>query len=130
MNNCVESLELVDNDLGTKDAQAIGEALKVNCSLKKLYLFGNKINAIGTRALLDALQVNGSLTDCILDEYQNRVEDLCERNVAMYKRVAESIVHLLALRRMRKIIWIPIEMMVMLGRMLWKTRCDINVWNK
>lgn len=123
-------LLIQDNTICTKGTQAIGEALKVNYSLKTLHFDFNFFGTEGLEALLDALQVNGSLTFCRIYDYQFQVNALCRRNSAMHERARESIVCLLALRKMRRIIWIPKEMMMMIGQMLWKTKCDVDAWNK
>lgn len=129
VNKSIEELWLSHNGIGTEGTPAIGEALKVNCNLKELYLDGN-FGAYGARALLDALQVNGSLTYCRVDVFESEFSALCERNKAIHKRAAETVVCLLALRRMRRVAVFPKEMMLMIGQMLWITRSDIDAWSE
>eukprot|EP00232_Nephroselmis_pyriformis_P004496 CAMPEP_0182913694 /NCGR_PEP_ID=MMETSP0034_2-20130328/38172_1 /TAXON_ID=156128 /ORGANISM="Nephroselmis pyriformis, Strain CCMP717" /LENGTH=448 /DNA_ID=CAMNT_0025050423 /DNA_START=286 /DNA_END=1628 /DNA_ORIENTATION=+ len=62
----VKSLTLWRNNIGAEGTKAIGEALKVNGSLTTLYLTVNGIGAEGAKAIADALKVNGSLTSLYL----------------------------------------------------------------
>lgn len=130
VNQSVKILCLTNNDIGTEGAEAIAEALKVNCVVGALYLGNNNIGAEGSRALLDVLEVNGSLKGCFVGQFWAEMNAVCERNIAIEKEAKESVIHLLALRRMRRITWIQNEMMVMIGQMLWKTKCDVEAWNK
>ena len=55
-------VNLSQNEIGDEGAKAIGEALKVNTSLKKLYLHANDaIDDKGFVALVDGLKSNASL---------------------------------------------------------------------
>ena len=55
------------NRIGDEGASALGEAVKVNSSLKSLDLQRNGIGDEGATAIGDALRVNASLTRLILD---------------------------------------------------------------
>lgn len=129
VNQTIEMISVADNNIDSEGAQAIADALKVNQRLTVLYLWGNKFDT-GAQVLLDAIKMNGSLTNCRVNDFQDETNVCCKRNVAMHERAEESVVHLLALRQMRRIIWIPKEMMVMIGQMLWKTKSDVEAWNK
>ena len=51
------------NEIGDQGAAAIGEALKVNGALTKLFLDWNDIGDDGAKALASSLEVNGALTE-------------------------------------------------------------------
>jgi hypothetical protein len=56
-------LQLYDNKIGDKGANAIAEALKSGtAALTKLYLFNNNIGDEGTKAIAEALKVNAVVT--------------------------------------------------------------------
>lgn len=50
-----------NNTIGDEGAKAIAEALKVNLSLKELWISENKICAEGVKAIAEALKINYSL---------------------------------------------------------------------
>lgn len=129
LNQFVKILYFRSNEIGEEGARAIADMLRVNVTLRYLDLRKNMVGADGGRALLDAVQVNGSLTECFVDEFQDEVKTFCKRNKSMHNRAAESVVHLLALRNTRRVLWTLREMMLMIGQMLWRTKCDIDAWN-
>ena len=59
-------MSLYDNNIGDEGGKAIGEALKVNTSLTKIYLSDNNIGDEGAKAIGEALKVNTSLTEIYL----------------------------------------------------------------
>ena len=61
------------DNIGDEGAKAIGEALKVNTSLTEIYLWENKIGDEGARAIAEALKRNTSLTK--IDLRENKIGD-------------------------------------------------------
>lgn len=130
VNRSVKSLDLSGNDVGTEGARALAEALAVNGSVTWLFLTKNNIGDEGARALLEGVKENGSLTFCRVDEFQDEVSAYCQRNETMHRQARDCVVCLMALRRMERVVWIPREMMVIIGHMLLKTKCDLDAWSK
>jgi hypothetical protein len=66
VNTSVKSIYLESNQIGDAGVTALAEALKVNSSVTLINLDGNQISKKGATALADALQVNTSLLDVSL----------------------------------------------------------------
>lgn len=80
--------------------------------------------------MLEALQVNGSLSSCLIEGFEREISSSCTRNLSMHERARKSVVCLLALRRTCRVTVFPREMIVMIGQMLMRTKCDIDAWSK
>ncbi|KAG0045650.1 hypothetical protein BGZ83_009111 [Gryganskiella cystojenkinii] len=72
-NSTLRTLNLDDNTIRDKEAQALSKALKINSTLTTFTLSGNLIGDIGVQALSEALKTNSTLT--ILDLKRNRIRD-------------------------------------------------------
>ena len=67
-NDTGENINLVNKDIGIKEAVYLAKALRENISLKKINLTCNPLQAEGVCYLAEALKVNSSLESVILHE--------------------------------------------------------------
>ena len=70
VNQSLKQLKLMDNQIGDVGVQALGNALRVNQTLQTLELVNNQIDNMGAQALGDALQVNHTLEALSLEGNQ------------------------------------------------------------
>ena len=69
-------LDLSGNDIGDGGAKYIANALKIDTSVKKLYLDFNKISNEGAKTFDNALAINNTLTDLeLIHNKINQEED-------------------------------------------------------
>lgn len=72
-NQCLQVLDIRDNNLGDEDCKYISETLKVTNSLRELYMQFNNISDDGCKYLHEALRCNSSLE--ILDLSDNKISN-------------------------------------------------------
>lgn len=82
------------------------------------------------KAMLEALYENGSITKGYVSFVSNYQEYL-SRNKCNRDKALESVVCIMSVRRWRHVLnFVPKEMIQMLAKMVWTTRCDVNAWKK
>lgn len=123
-NRSVKEINLGYNNIGAEGTLAIAEALKVNQNIKELYLEDNNFGLSAGILLLETIQMNGSLTKCLCfsGNFQIEVNACCHRNFVMHERARDSVKYFLTLRIL------PKEIILIIGKMLWRTKCDVDVW--
>jgi len=85
----ITTLELFGHDIGGKGAEELADALKVNSTLRWLYLNNNNIGDKGAEALADALKVNTTLRWLYL--WENNIGDKGAEELAKAKSYRASI---------------------------------------
>lgn len=79
----------------------------------------------------EALKQNGSIlrSGCGRESGFSGMYDICVRNQSKHARAMNSVVSLLALRRWRNVLnHVQKEMVQMIAKMLWITKCDLHAW--
>lgn len=98
--------------------------LSVSCNIRDVTLDWTTDEEQQMRSLI---QQNGSLISS-----SSHFLDICQRNAQNHEKALESVVLFLALRRWRQCLNVlPKEMVQMMARMLWITKCDVDaMWTK
>lgn len=110
--------------------------VKVFCDMLKttVHLSWLRSNMLQEVALQQAFEQNGSIVfggiygfadgHCVVDS-----EEVLKRNQSNHARAMESIVCMMCVRKWKQSLnYIPKEMVQMIAKMLWITRCDIEAW--
>lgn len=128
-NTSLANLDISNNYLKEEGGKKLAKSLYLNHSLKRLFLFSNSIGRLGEAAVVSALENNGTLIDC---PCQCRgIDALCQRNQDMHTRAAVSIVAFVCIRRWNKALMeFPKDIVQIIAKMLWITKCDLQVWRK
>ncbi|KJE97820.1 TKL/IRAK protein kinase [Capsaspora owczarzaki ATCC 30864] len=92
VNTTLTQLHLMDNQIGDIGAQAMAEALKVNTKVTQLYLGTNQIGHGGAQAIAEALKVNTTLND--LDLGENMIGDIGAQAMAEALKVNTTLDYL------------------------------------
>jgi hypothetical protein len=109
----------------SSSAQAFWKMIKSTTNLSVLELDWWKHDE---KMIFPALGENGSIVD---GGYRSEsYAQFFERNNKNHQRTIECVVHLLTIRRRRSAYnYVPKEIFLILGRLLWNTKCDLVSWN-
>lgn len=104
---------------------AIGEALKFNDTLTSAFF--ESPAAVSTASFVDALSLNGSLTDfygCV------GIDEIVKRNVSMHFQTSCCVEMLLSIRRFRpsELNCMPKDVVKIIAQYLWATKTDVKGW--
>ena len=90
-NNDPELIRLCLNyiQIGGEEAQALAEALKINATLKKLYLYRNQIGNEGAQVIAEALKFNTGLKKLYL--YGNQTDKQLLNGIKSYSLMKQFL---------------------------------------
>lgn len=151
-------LSMSNCKIGVVGVESLCLALRGNTTLKTWSLWCNPMQRGGLQAMLELLNVNGTLRDvdvtykrhaslkrvdiafvldCHLHEEEctemcKKIDSMCARNGRMHLLANQSVEMLMACRRWR-MSWLnaaPKDIVSMIGKYMWMTKGEIDAWSK
>lgn len=104
------------------------DALRKSETLRSIKLNFEDQDDLWNNHMCEALRENG----CIVEAKGNvliGLEEICKRNKSNCERALQSVLCMLALRNTRRaLVDAPKEIVQIIARMLWASRCDVEAW--